>query len=113
MSDILIKLAEISAVQKQQTEALEKYAEIQTKQNEILLRNTITVEEHHKRSLYLEAEQQKLEAQIEPIKAHVEQIRGIGNFIKWSSSIVGLLVTLGGVIWGAIKLLFWVKGIGL
>ena len=111
MSDVLVKLAEISTVQKQQTEVLDKHSEMLEKQNEILLRNTITVEEHHRRSLFLEAEQAKLEAQIEPIKAHVEQMKGIGKFIKWVSTVVGLLTLLGGAVLGFIKFIIFIKGL--
>src|SRR5689334_22326864 len=103
MNDVLIKLAEISAVQKHQTEVLDKHSEMLANQNDILLRNTITVEEHHRRSLYLEAQQDKIEAELAPIKAHVEQIRGIGSFIKWCSVVVGLLVAVGGAVLGFIK----------
>lgn len=89
----------------------------QEKQNETLLRNTITVEEHHKRSLNLEKKMDSLEFQvkqdlrsieneIEPIRLHIKGIGFLVKLIRYMGYIAGALLS----IFGLIKLVFSLKG---
>jgi predicted amino acid racemase len=68
-------------------EGLEKLREEQISQNKVLLRNTITVEEHHRRSLMLEKKMDLLESEVKPIKNHVQNVIGVGQAIKWIAAV--------------------------
>lgn len=63
---------------------LEKLSEKQDRMNETLIRNTATLEEHVRRTNLLEAE-------IKPIKRHVDVVQGAGKF---TVAIAGLVATL-------------------
>jgi hypothetical protein len=103
MDEILKKLAKIENGQlsiditlKAQKETLDKHANLLMTQNETLLRNTLTVEEHHKRSLHLEKLQEKLQNEITPIKEHVTSVTAIFSFIKWTGiTAAAILSTIG------------------
>jgi len=108
--DILDKLNEVAVSQsviltKQDAhnDILEKHASLLERQNETLIRNTATVEEHHKRSTYLETEQKRLEADLASVKHDVtfEQQKK-----KWRKEMITLgtmittgLTTLAGIFW--------------
>ena len=103
--EILKKLSEISenqqkmiVVQESQEKLLEKHTETLEKQGEVLLRNTITVEEHHRRSLALEAQMEQLEKEVRHIENHVSQMEGVGNFFKVVGWVVGAILGIGGVL---------------
>jgi hypothetical protein len=78
-------------------------------QDKILLRNTVTVEIHEKRSTSLESIQQEaiqtlqimsrriseMEADIIPIKNHVESVKSFMGFISFFSDNKKLLIRLG------------------
>jgi len=90
-----------TALLNKHAELLDKSREEQVRQNETLLRNTITVEEHHRRSLALEKQIARVETEIEPIKAHVQQLTGVGKFFRMVGYVAG---AIAGTI-GLVKLL--------
>lgn len=92
---------EIMVTQKNQTDILKEHAKILKDQQDTLLRNTITVEEHKKYSINLDKKLSLLESEIEPIKSHVNKIQGVGLFIRW------IVYTSGAVsaFYGLIKLM--------
>lgn len=72
------------------------------KQNETLIRNTITVEEHHKRSLYLEQQQDSLIKRIDVLEDGVEAKQAVKHFVrdsvKWVGYVGIAVSSLGGVL---------------
>lgn len=74
---------------------LEKVTDKQAEQSEILTRNTITVEQHHRRSTLLEQEIKRMETDMAEVREHVQQVQGAGKLIRWigftASAIMGVL----------------------
>lgn len=117
--EITTILLEMSANQREylvsqnnQQKALDRVFETLEKTNETLLRNTITVEEHHKRSNLLEQELRRIDAKvseedIQHLKAQAEAVEHTRNLFKslqYLAKIVGWIIgglsTLGGMLWG-------------
>lgn len=61
---------------------VDNQAGILIKQGDVLVRNTVTVEEHHKRSLFLEEEQKALAQRIDALEDGVEAQKTVKHFIK-------------------------------
>lgn len=104
MQEVLDKLSEISASQREmnvilktQGKTLEKHANLLELQQETLIRNTITVEEHHKRSIALENRQKELEAEIEPIRDHVISVQAVFKAMKWFGIFFGAVLSAASV----------------
>jgi len=105
LSEIKQLHVELTVIQKAQTKLLEKHSEILESQKETLLRNTITVEEHHKRSLFLESKIDELEDEIEPLKAHLAGGTAIVGFIRLGTFILGGILSAFGI-YNIIKVIF-------
>ena len=96
------KLGKILATQEihmVMTKDLQKEA---ASQREVLTRNTLTVEEHHKRSTMLEAELKRVEAEadksIQEVRDHVIQVEGAGKLLTWIAKFCGLILTLAAIV---------------
>lgn len=59
-----------------------------------LLRNTITLEEHVKRTNLLEQQVSSFQGEIKPIQEHVQNVQGVGKFMKYFSWILGIIIAL-------------------
>lgn len=77
------------------SERLDKITDIITDQHATLVRLTVTVEEHVRRSNMLEDAQQKITSRIDSHDMIIE--RGKGIF--WLLGLLGALVTLASKIW--------------
>lgn len=105
MSEVIEKLLEIQASQREmmanqqnQKEILDKHTIILEKQQETLIRNTITVETHERRSTALEARLKHIEEEeLEPIKDHVKAVQVLINALKWIGAFAGFILTCIGV----------------
>lgn len=71
LTEVSVTQATIIANQTNQSRTLDKHSDLLERQSETLIRNTATVEEHHKRSTYLEDRQEKLESEFEIVKQTV------------------------------------------
>jgi hypothetical protein len=118
---LLAKLSEISerqgkilANQDNDRKLLEEHSSLLKEHHKVLTRNTVTVEEHHKRSLLLEAEIKRVDADVRNIQDHVDKVQhmglGVVNFFKGLGAMMAGLSTLGGVLWAIYEL---AKKIGL
>lgn len=114
--DVLEKLSEVTGTQREilvnqasQQKLLERHAEVLEEHGRVLLRNTITVEDHHRRSLYLEEEQKQLKAQVQMLKSTIETENSNRAFLKSVVISIGYMFTalgaVGGVLWAAYKFL--------
>jgi hypothetical protein len=119
--ELLEKLAEVTVTQREiltnqghVQKLLDKHTEILEEQGKTLIRNTITVEEHHRRSLYLEEEQKALKAEVHSLKTTVETENSNRAFLKSIVISAGYVFTAigaaGGVLWGIYNFL---KGLGV
>jgi len=108
LTEISEKQAEILANQHNDRKLLEKHSDQLDRHSEILVRNTITVEEHHRRSLLLEAEMKRVDNDVESIKSHVSKVQDMGKgaiaILKMTAAGVGGVSTLGGLLWGAYQI---------
>ncbi len=108
MNEIMDKLSELSAAQREmltnqsnQQKLLEKHGQLLEKQGEVLLRNTITVETHEKRSTALEKEIRRLDIDVEGIKTEVTSVKAVWKAAGW---VVGILGTIGSALVGIYEL---------
>jgi hypothetical protein len=92
MDPIIDRLTELSVDQKEilvrldaAQKMLDKHADLLEKHNETLLRNTITVEEHHRRSLMLEEAQKALELKVTEAEDHVAEVKVLGKWARWAA----------------------------
>lgn len=98
LSEIKASVTELSANQKNNYRAIQDNTKLLKEQGETLLRNTITVEHHEKRSTLLEQELKSVREELEPIKEHVQQVSGAGKLIRWTGITVGAILALIGLI---------------
>jgi len=107
-SEILAKLATVITNQENQEKVLNKHSDLLEDQGKVLLRNTITVEEHHKRSTHLELRQEALETEVQSLKAEVATAKSNKAYLKDFFVTVGYIAAglpaIGGVIWGLYQL---------
>lgn len=103
--EILDKLSAVERIQERlltsqehQTIILNKHSELLEDMGKTLVRNTAIVDEHHKRSLYLENRQNTLETIIQKIMGHVNRVEGIGLFFKWMTIVGGAIGMIYSVI---------------
>jgi hypothetical protein len=108
-SEVLSKLAAIITNQDNQQKILDQHSKLLKSQGETLLRNTITVEEHHKRSTNLEMRQDRLESELLLLKSDVATAKSNKQYLKNFFLTVGYfaagLPAIGGVLWGAYQIL--------
>lgn len=101
LNELSVQLSVVHTTLGFQAKSLDKLTENQEEANKILLRNTQTVEEHHRRSLLLEAEVKRVDAEVENINEHVIEVRGVIKFAK------AAIVLLGGL-YSIIKILEYI-----
>lgn len=96
MNDVLEKLAELSATQREiltnqsiQQKQLDNQAGLLQTQSETLLRNTLTVEEHHKRSTLLEQEVKRLDTAFDDVKMDISNTKAVWKAYMWMFGTVG------------------------
>lgn len=94
LSELAINQREMSTTLAGQQRAIEKHSDLLEKNNETLLRNTITVEDHARRSDLLEQEQKGIKSELDEIKQHVDFVKGVGYFIKWTGIAVGAMASI-------------------
>lgn len=103
-SDVLTKLATIMTNQDNQQKKQDEHSGLLRTQGETLLRNTITVEEHHKRSTQLEHRQDRVEADVEILKTILATSQSNKQYLKDFFITLGYVVAglpaIGGVLWG-------------
>ena len=107
-SEILAKLATVITNQENQEKVLNKHAQLLEEQGKTLLRNTITVEEHHRRSTQLEMRQDSLEAEVNTLKSDFSTSKSNKAYLKEFFVTVGYIAAglpaIGGVLWGLYQL---------
>ena len=96
--EILEKLTDIIATQRFHSDILDKHTTILEKQGETLLKNTIIVEEHQRRSIALEAEVKRLDKDATIYKAQKLAVSKMWSIVVMvtaiGSSVVGILWTI-------------------
>lgn len=97
MEDKEWKQLMLSSVEKLSSR-MDKIADNQLEQAKILTRNTVTVEEHHRRSTLLEDEFKIVKNDVEEVKEHVHNIQGMGKLFRWMGIVAGSLISLFGLI---------------
>lgn len=85
---------------RRQDEKLDRMTDKQAEQNEVLLRNTITLEEHVKRTKLLEDRAERIEDEVDEIKDHVDTIKRIFNIVKPTKEKLKWLAILTGLAGG-------------
>lgn len=110
MDPIIEKLTEMAVSQKEilvrldsYQKTLDKHTELLDKHNETLLRNTITVEEHHKRSLMLEEAQEQLRTDFKEVEDHVSEVKALGKIVRWAAVVAPIVTAIGAIITMLIK----------
>lgn len=93
----LQQLIDISSAQKElltnqatQQKILEKNSELLEAQAATLLRNTLTLEEHHRRTSALEEVVELEKNKIATLEAKSQKFQGVIDVIKWLSGISGV-----------------------
>ncbi len=108
-NEILERLATVAEKLDNQSKLLDKHSSILEEHGRVLLRNTITVEEHHKRSTSLEVRQDALEIKVEVIKDEVSTSKSNKQYLKDFFITVGQIAVgipaIGGALWGLYQLL--------
>lgn len=114
IEDLKVAQAEIITYQKQHAKDLTRHADLLEKQQELLLRNTITVEEHHKRSTALEESFKLLKAEVDKVKGDVTGAKTSAKAISGAFEIIAKYAGWGvaaiGVLW---QLYVFLKSKGL
>lgn len=85
---------------RRQDQKLDKVMDKQSEQNEHLLRNTISLEEHIKRTKLLEDRAERIEDEVDVIKDHVDGIKRIFNLVKPTKEKLKWLAILAGLVGG-------------
>jgi len=122
MTDILIeKISEIASAQARimanqdnDRKLLEKHSEKLENYNIILTRNTVTVEDHHKRSLHLENRQDEVEDRQTKLEQFIATQKAKKQGVKELLSQLGIIVSastaVGGALWGIFE---FIKSLGV
>lgn len=111
MQEILDKLNSLSETQAviianqiNQAKSLEKIENDLKDQAEVLTRNTVIVDAHHKRSLNLEDRQEKLEDNFGALKIEIEVEKGKRDYKKQfllsGAYTATILSAIGSLLWG-------------
>lgn len=87
---------------RRQDTKLDKITDKQSEQNEHLLRNTITLEEHIKRTKLLEDRAERIEDEVDVIKDHVDGIKRIFSLVKPTKEKLKWLAILAGLAGGGV-----------
>ena len=106
MDDKLANLA--MSQQAQLMDMIKDHTKVLKEQSETLIRNTITVEEHGKRSTSLERDLEKvaadlstkvadLDKKVDKMEAYIIEVRGVGKFFKLLMGVMGFVVAVGTV----------------
>ena len=90
--DILLEtLLEVKATQTIHGQILDKHSDSLDKMNAILLRNTVIVDEHQRRSTLLEEELRNVKSDVDSFKAKKVAWLSVGKVIAGVISVVGSL----------------------
>jgi lipid II:glycine glycyltransferase (peptidoglycan interpeptide bridge formation enzyme) len=76
-------------------DSVEKLTDKMEKYNTVLERNTIIVQEHHKRSNMLEAAFALMREEIQPLKKHVEFINSVAKVVAGSAAVLLFFKKMG------------------
>lgn len=108
MDDLLSKLVEIEANQKDfgkalesQTTTLEKHNEILQEQKEILIKNTMILDEHQRRATSHEEEMKFIRLQIQPLRDDMIARKGASSQV----SRIGVILTAAFSAFGIIEII--------
>jgi len=88
IEDLKVAQAEIITNQKQHSTILTRHSDLLEKQGEVLLRNTITVEEHHKRSTMLEEQMKTLRKELDEVKSSVSNAKTSAKAISGAFEVI-------------------------
>lgn len=80
------------------SKSFDKLDEKQRVQNETLIRATLSLEEHIRRTELLEAQAASLKTEVHRIEEHVTRVEGVGKFVKWISYIAGACSSIYGLL---------------
>lgn len=109
LSEIAEGQVRIVANQDNDRKILEKHSEQLQEFSEILLRNTITVEDHKRRSLSLEKRQDKVEVRQDKVEDYLVKEKakrqGIKEFFTLASYVFSGASAVGAALWGAYQFL--------
>lgn len=94
LKDLAVTQSKILANQDNQQNLLEKHSGMLDRQNDILLRNTITVELHEKRSTALEAALEIERTKINNLTLTTNSLSGLPTLIKTISLLLAIAVTI-------------------
>lgn len=108
LGEVAITQAKILANQDNQQKILDKCTELLEEHSKILVRNTVTVEDHHKRSLHLENRQDEVEDRMEAIETSAKVEEGKRSYLKELAGTIGIWATaitaVSGVLYGLYEL---------
>ena len=87
--------------QAQLADTIKEHSKVLKEQNETLIRNTITIEEHDRRATAskekinkvsdeFEAEIKRLDAKVDQLETYVTELKGVGKMFKGVSFVLGL-----------------------
>lgn len=109
LTEIAETQAKIAANQDNDRKLLEKHSEQLAEFSNILTRNTITVEDHHKRSLHLERRQEELESRQDTVENYIKvqkaKKQGVKELFTWVGYIGSGIGAVSGLLWGAYQFL--------
>lgn len=100
MSDVKDFSAIVLHELKRQDEKLDKLVFKQMEQNETLVRNTVTLEEHVRRTNLLENRAERIEKDVIEVQDHVRNIKTILNILKPTKEKMKWLAVLAGLATG-------------
>ena len=93
ISDLKVSQAEIASNQKQHNVILARHTDLLEKQGEVLLRNTISVEDHDRRSQALEEQLNALRGEVYLVKtaweSHIAKSKTISVFMEKMAAYAG------------------------
>lgn len=97
LAEIQAACSELAANQKNNYLAIQEQGKTLKSQAEILLRNTITVEQHERRSTMIENELKAFQEEMRPVKDHVQQLQGAGQLVRWIGYTIGSILAVIGL----------------